>query len=158
MNRVPAPLAALALLTHSAVASDVSEEFTAEAQTEGSSMMYAGGLIGGAWLAKDSEIRPVFGMQGGFQILPHWGYGLYMTLETTGRFTIAAEGSYFFNGALMGLRLGAKAGVHLGGPGTQLAWGPHAAYDYALGGGWSAGLEANWLQDTHLLVTGKYWF
>ena len=149
---------ATALMTQVAVASDISDEFNEEVQTEGSSMMYMGGLLGATWIAKDSEFRPNFGLQLGFQIRPHWGYGLYSTLDTTGRFTAAAEGSYFFNGWLMGLRVGGKAGIHLGGAGTQFAWGPHAAYDYAVGGGWSAGIEINWLQDVHALLAGKYWF
>jgi hypothetical protein len=144
-------------VTHPAIA-DVSDEFNAEVPSEGSSMMYAGALGGATLKAYDGEFRPIFGLQGGFQFRPHWGYGAYGTLETSGRWTLAGEGSYFFSGALMGLRVGAKAGIHLGGPGTEFAWGPHVVYDWAVGAGWSVGAEANWLQDAHLLVTGKYWF
>lgn len=153
-----------------------------------SSMIYAGALLGVGFFNNNGGTQIGFGFDGGYKLTSDWGAGLYLTYQPTqaptgssaGVYTAALEGNYFLDKVAPGLRVGAKAGLGIASfstdaigaipststTNTDIVFGPHVAYDYALGQGLSVGGETNFLFFTssparnvfNLLGSVKYWF
>lgn len=148
-----------------------------------SSMLFGGALLGVGFLNNNGGTQLAVGLNGGYKIAPTYSVGGYFTYQPSQAsagdsahlLTVAAEGNYYFDEIVPGLRAGAKAGLGFGtyspavGEGattTNLAIGPQIGYDYPLGGGLSIGGEGNFLYYTsspslnvfNILGNLKYWF